>query len=139
DGTRDPLAAAHPWYILMELSSGLDRPMVQELADAILEAAFESGLVRDGTVAATEGQARDLWRLREVMSETQKLEGASIKHDVAVPVSSIPDFMAEGMAAVVDRFPGSRPVPFGHVGDGNIHFNISQPVGGDGAAFIALW
>jgi FAD/FMN-containing dehydrogenase len=139
EGTRDPLAAAHPWYVLMELSSGLDRPIVQNLADTILEAAFEAGLVQDGTVAATEGQAQELWRLREVMSETQKLEGASIKHDVAVPVSAIPQFMAEGMAAVIAHFPGSRPVPFGHVGDGNIHFNISQPVGGDGTAFLALW
>jgi len=139
EGTRDPLETSHPWYILMELSSGLDQDIVQRLADGILEAAFEAELVRDGTVATSQAQAQALWRLREVMSETQKLEGASIKHDVSVPVSRIPDFMEEGMTAVIARVPGSRPVPFGHVGDGNIHFNISQPVDMEPQAFIDLW
>ena len=139
DGTRDPLADRWPWYILMELSSGLEPSTVQAVADDILQAGVEKDLIADGVVAANEAQAEALWKLREVMSETQKLEGASIKHDVSVPVSAVARFIEEGMAAVAAFMPGARPVPFGHVGDGNIHFNISQPVDMEGAAFLARW
>ena len=138
-GTRDPLADRWPWYILMELSSGLPQPIVQAVADDILEAGTDKGLIADGVVASSEAQAQELWKLREVMSETQKLEGASIKHDVSVPVSAVARFIEEGMAAVTAFMPGARPVPFGHLGDGNIHFNISQPVDADAQAFLARW
>jgi FAD/FMN-containing dehydrogenase len=78
-----------------------------------------------------------LWRLRESMSEAQKKEGASLKHDIAVPVAAIPDFIAKATGAVLKAVPGARPVTFGHLGDGNLHFNFNAPNGGDGAAFLA--
>jgi FAD/FMN-containing dehydrogenase len=138
-GTRDPLANPMPWYVLMELSSGIPHEMLQALADRILEEAFERSLVLDGTLAANKAQAAELWHLRHLMSETQKMEGASIKHDVSVPVARLPQFMKDALKAVVAFLPGCRPVPFGHVGDGNIHFNVSQPLDMEGAAFIARW
>ena len=137
-GTADPLAAPSPWYVLLELSGGGDG--AERLAgDAarLLEQALHKGLISDAVLAASGGQRQQLWRLRESISEAQSLEGASVKHDVAVPVSAIPSFMAAG-AAVVERLaPGARLCAFGHVGDGNLHFNISQPVGADGAAFLS--
>jgi FAD/FMN-containing dehydrogenase len=90
-------------------------------------------------VAESETQRRGLWRLRESLSEAQKHEGGSIKHDVSVPIASIAAFLARGIAAVEKQLPGVRPVPFGHLGDGNIHFNFSVPKGGDDAAFLARW
>jgi FAD/FMN-containing dehydrogenase len=84
-------------------------------------------------------QREAFWKLRDGLSESQKPEGGSIKHDVSVPISSIPRFLDEASRAVIAAVPGARPVPFGHIGDGNIHFNISQPVGGDKAAFLAQW
>jgi FAD/FMN-containing dehydrogenase len=137
-GVRDPLNRQHPWYVLMEVSSqhseGLRHSLEQLLADAI-----EQGLVTDATIAASLDQARSFWHLRHVLPEVQKPEGGSIKHDISVPVAAVPDFLAEASAAVQKLIPGSRPVPFGHVGDGNIHFNVSQPVGADQAQFLARW
>ncbi|HUB85384.1 MAG TPA: FAD-linked oxidase C-terminal domain-containing protein, partial [Rhizomicrobium sp.] len=89
--------------------------------------------------ASSEAQRAALWRLRESMSEAQKPEGGSIKHDVSVPIKDIPAFLKAGIAAVERLVPGVRPVPFGHIGDGNIHFNFSAPKGGDNAAFLARW
>ena len=108
-------------------------------ATGILEVAFEEGLVSDATLAASTQAAQDLWRIREAMSEVQRLEGGSIKHDIAVPVSKVPAFLDDAIALVEDMLPGCRPVPFGHLGDGNIHFNISQPVDADKQAFLANW
>jgi FAD/FMN-containing dehydrogenase len=137
-GVRDPLAGRHPWYVLMEVSSqnseGLRDSVEQLLADA-----SEHGLVTDATIAVSLEQAKAFWHLRHVLPEVQKPEGGSIKHDVSVPVAAVPDFLAEAAAAVQALIPGSRPVPFGHLGDGNIHFNVSQPVGADTAAFLARW
>jgi FAD/FMN-containing dehydrogenase len=135
---RDPLTASAPWYVLTEVTSGAEFPLRRIIEDAIA-AAIENGLVLDATLAANETQRAALWRLRESFSEAQKLEGASIKHDVSVPIQNIPDFLAQGCTAVEKLIPGVRPVPFGHVGDGNIHFNFSVPKGGDGKAFIARW
>ena len=137
-GVRDPLTDQHPWYVLMEVASqhseGLRASLEELLADA-----SSQGLVEDATIAASLDHAKAFWHLRHVLPEVQKPEGGSIKHDISVPVAAVPDFLAEAAAAVVKLIPGARPVPFGHVGDGNIHFNVSQPVGADQAAFLARW
>lgn len=138
-GVTDPLEQAYDWYVLVDLVAGIEDGSLQETMMTVLEGAFEEELVLDATVAASEGQAAALWRIREAMVEAQKHEGGSIKHDVSVPISSVPEFLERAMAAVTARIPGIRPVPFGHIGDGNIHFNLSQPVGADKAAYIARW
>ena len=136
-GNIDPLSAPHPWYVLMELSSSRPGSGIRAAFDAILESAFEDGIITDAVVAESQAQVAGLWRLRETLPEAQKPEGGSIKHDVSVPVSSVPALLTEGMAAVTKQFPGVRPVPFGHLGDGNIHFNITQPKGADTKAYLA--
>jgi D-lactate dehydrogenase (cytochrome) len=134
---RDPLQSKHRWYVLMELSS--PRNDARATLEAILEKAMENGVVDDAVVAANLSQRQAFWKLRDEMSAAQKPEGGSIKHDISVPVVAVPDFLAQADAAVVKLIPGSRPVPFGHLGDGNIHYNVSQPVGADGADFLARW
>lgn len=136
DGTRDPLAEPHPWYVLMELSSQNDTGL-RDLVEAIFEAGLERGLVNDGAIAESLDQAKAFWRIREEAGEVQKHEGGSIKHDISIPVAAIPDFIAEASAAAIAIVPGARPMPFGHVGDGNIHYNVTQPPGMDKAAFLA--
>lgn len=138
-GVRAPLEGMHDWHVLMELSGGGTAGALDETATEILERGLERGLVEDAVVAASEAQAGELWRLREVVSEVQKLEGGSIKFDVSVPVSCVPDFIAEVMRVCTDLVPDCRPLPFGHMGDGNIHCNVSQPVGADRDAFLARW
>jgi FAD/FMN-containing dehydrogenase len=135
--TRNPLPTEHPWVALIELS--LNHAAGDGLLSTILETGAGMGLVQDAVLAQSEGQARDFWRIRESMSEAQKFEGGSIKHDIAVPVGAMPQFIAEATRAVLDFCPDARPVPFGHVGDGNVHFNISQPPSADKAAFLAQW
>ena len=137
-GLRDPLAEPHPWYVLVQLSSAAQQDLRTVLEEA-LEAGIEKGLVGDAAVADSLEHRRAFWLLRETLPETQKGEGGSIKHDISVPVAAVPDFLREAGAAVEALIPGSRPVPFGHLGDGNIHYNISQPVGADTAAFLARW
>ena len=137
-GTRDPLAAPSPWYVLMEVSAqnatGLDEAVGQCLADAM-----EQGLVTDAAIAGSLDQRDAFWRLREMLSEVQRFEGGSIKHDIAVPVHATPDFLRRATAALEALVPGGRVVAFGHLGDGNIHYNLSQPIGADKQAFIARW
>ena len=135
---RDPLDEPHPWYVLMELSSSEDHGL-RETLESVLEAGIEAGLIENATVAESLSQRQSLWRLRELLPELQKPEGGSIKHDVSVPLAHVPDFLAEADAAVAALIPGARPVPFGHLGDGNIHYNITQPVGADRAAYLARW
>ncbi|WP_434053203.1 MAG: FAD-binding oxidoreductase [Roseibium sp.] len=139
NGARDPLAGAHAWYVLMELSSGSEAFPVRDLLEGILGEAFENGLVEDAAFAESLAQVKDFWHIRHGMSEVQKAEGGSIKHDVSVPVASVPDFLDKAMAAVQSFVPGCRPVPFGHIGDGNIHFNVSQPVGADKSEYLSKW
>jgi D-lactate dehydrogenase (cytochrome) len=134
---RDPLAAKHPWYVLMELSSPRDD--ARGTLEAILAKAMEDGIVDDAVVAANLSQRQSFWKLRDEMSAAQKPEGGSIKHDISVPVAAVPDFIEQADAAVVKLIPGSRPVPFGHLGDGNIHYNVSQPIGGNTADFMSRW
>ena len=136
-GTRDPLADASPWYVLIEVSGGAGSDL-RSLTQAALETAAEAGVISDAVIAQSQAQARDLWRIREGISEAQKREGASIKHDISVPVAKIPAFIAEATAVVTAKFPGARPVTFGHMGDGNLHFNFNAPAGGD-AGFLAHW
>lgn len=138
-GASDPLAAPSPWYVLIELASGGDGDTLAQAFEALLATAMEKGLVGDAAIARSEAQRADFWRLRESMSDVQRLEGGSIKHDVSVPVSAVADFIDSATKAVEARLPDIRPVPFGHVGDGNIHFNLSQPATMDKAAFLALW
>ena len=134
---RDPLASKHPWYVLMELSSPRDD--ARATLESILAQGMEQGIVDDAVIAANLGQRSGFWKLRDEMSAAQKPEGGSIKHDISVPVIAVPEFIEQANAAVVKLIPGSRPVPFGHLGDGNIHYNVSQPIGSNTADFMARW
>ncbi|MBR0556748.1 FAD-binding oxidoreductase [Ciceribacter sp. L1K23] len=138
-GVRDPLSTVHPWYVLIDISTSDSAETAQTMVTAVLEKGVEAGLVQDAVIATSVAQQDAIWRMRESMSDAQKPEGGSIKHDVSVPVSRVPGFMAEADAAVMAAVPGARICAFGHLGDGNIHYNISQPVGADKAAFIARW
>jgi len=135
----DPLASPHPWYALLEVSSAQTDSGLRGALEAFLVDSMNAGLVQDGVIASSTAQARDLWRIREGMVEGQKFEGGSIKHDVSVPVSRVAEFIKRAIAAVEARLPGIRALAFGHVGDGNIHFNLSQPVRADTAIFMARW
>lgn len=134
---RNPMAGQHPWYVLMELSSARDD--ARDTLESILSSGMEDGIVDDAVIATSLSQRQAFWKLRDEMSAAQKPEGGSVKHDISVPVAAVPDFIAEANAAVTKLIPGSRPVPFGHLGDGNIHYNVSQPVGGNSADFLARW
>ncbi|MGX1324863.1 FAD/FMN-containing dehydrogenase [Bradyrhizobium sp. USDA 377] len=134
---RDPLAEKHPWYVLMELSTTGDDARTP--LETILTRAMEEEIVDDAVIAASLTQRNNFWKLREEMSAAQKPEGGSIKHDISVPVAAVPAFIAEADAAVVKLIPGARPVPFGHLGDGNLHYNVSQPIGANTADFLARW
>ena len=137
-GTRDPLAAPHPWYALIELSSQ-QRDGLRESMEDILAQGLERGLVRDAAIADSLEQGKTFWRLRELFSEVQRHAGGSIKEDISVPVAAVPAFIAEANAAVAALIPDARPLPFGHLGDGNIHYNVSQPIGADKDAFLKRW
>jgi len=134
---RDPLSEKHPWYVLMELSSPGDD--ARTALETILARAMEEEIVDDAVIAANLTQRNNFWKLREEMSAAQKPEGGSIKHDISVPIAAVPAFIDEANAAVVKLIPGARPVPFGHLGDGNLHYNVSQPIGADTADFLARW
>ncbi|MFM8799957.1 MAG: FAD-binding oxidoreductase [Tagaea sp.] len=136
-GTSDPLAERHDWYALIEFASGDLGGALKTMVERLLERAMEDGLVLDAAIASSEQQRKALWKLRESMTEAQKPEGASIKHDVSVPVSSVPEFLAEATALCEAMVPGARVCAFGHAGDGNIHFNISRPTDWRDADFQA--
>lgn len=138
-GVRDPLDTAHDWYALIDISTSDSAETAEAMITTLMEQAFEAELVQDAVIAASLAQQDALWHMRESMSEAQKPEGGSIKHDVSVPVARIPQFLEEAGAAVMTAMPGARICAFGHLGDGNIHYNISQPVGADKAAFIDRW
>jgi FAD/FMN-containing dehydrogenase len=135
---RKPLASAHAWYVLVEASSQTPGGLDDALAGA-LEAALAGGIIDDASIAASLEQRSEFWRLRDSIPEAQVKEGASIKHDVSVEVGLVPALISEATPAVEAFAPGARVVAFGHLGDGNIHFNVSQPVGADGAAFLRRW
>jgi len=133
---RDPFAEAAPWYVLLELSGSGD---LASLMTELLGEAAEQGIVLDATIAQSEAQRKDIWFIRQAIVEVQKREGGSIKHDVSVPISELPDFVDKAFAAIEAFMPGARPMPFGHIGDGNLHFNVSQPLGMDKRAYLDQW
>jgi FAD/FMN-containing dehydrogenase len=134
---RSPLAAAAPWYVLAEVTELVDEARAVDALHGLLEAAYEAGLALDAAVGSSLAQTQALWALRENISEAQAKEGKSIKHDVAVPISRIADFVAEAEPAMTAAYPGLRPVVFGHLGDGNLHFNASPPEGEAGEGLLA--
>ena len=136
-GVAEPLRQRRDYYVLIELTSAIDDSGLRGTLEKALEQALEDGLIADATVAESAEQSRRLWFVRESLVELQKFAGASIKHDVSVPVSSVPAFMTRAIAAVTSALPGIRPVPFGHIGDGNIHFNLYQPETMGADAFLA--
>ncbi|MBL8831039.1 MAG: FAD-binding oxidoreductase [Rhodospirillales bacterium] len=136
-GTSDPFERPHPWYVLAEFAAGDMGGALKGMVERMLGQALEDGLALDAVIAASAAQRKALWKLRESMTEAQKPEGGSIKHDVSVPVSKLPTFVERASALCEGMVPGSRVCAFGHAGDGNIHFNVSQPVGGDRAAFMS--
>ena len=138
-GTRDPFGSVAPWYVLLEISSGEEGGRAAAQLESLLVEASENALISDAVVASSIQQARDLWRLRESLSEAQKPAGGSIKHDISVPVARIPEFLERAGDVVQRVLPGSRPVPFGHFGDGNVHYNVTQPVDMDRAAYLEHW
>jgi FAD/FMN-containing dehydrogenase len=138
-GTADPLSDPHPWYVLAEATAGTPGGQLREAIETALADAVEAGVVRDATLADSEARRDAIWFLREAIVEAQRFEGGSIKHDISVPVSRVADFIAQASDAVKAHMPGIRPVAFGHVGDGNIHFNLTQPMGADPAAYLAQW
>lgn len=139
EGGRDPMEAPHAWYVLVEFSSTQSDADANGRMESFLVDAFENGEADDAVIAQTSAQADAFWRLREDMSGAQKPEGGSIKHDISVPIAAIPDFLREADAAVSAIIPGVRFCTFGHLGDGNLHYNISQPIGMDKHAYLARW
>ena len=139
EGARDPLEAPHAWYVLAEFSSSRSDEDAGDAMELFLGAALEGGEADDAVIAQSGQQAAAFWRLREELSWAQKPEGGSIKHDISVPVAAIPAFINEADAAVDALIPGVRFCTFGHMGDGNLHYNISQPIGADKAAYLARW
>ena len=137
-GAREPLGQRHEWYVLLELSSQ-NANGLSEILQSLIEAAMAHGIVQDAVISQNIAQRAGFWQLRELMSGVQGMEGGSIKNDVSVPVSKIPEFLEQVSAAVILAMPGARMVPFGHMGDGNIHCNISQPVAMDKQVFLAHW
>ena len=135
---RAPLHAPHPWYVLIEAAS-LHTSGLDEAFAVALGAALDEGIIEDAAIAASLDQRRDFWTLREEIPEAQVREGGSIKHDVSVAVGAVPRFLAEATRAVEAFAPGARVVAFGHLGDGNIHFNVSQPIGADTAKYLERW
>jgi FAD/FMN-containing dehydrogenase len=135
---RDPLAAPHAWYVLLEMTSQTNGGLEATIEELLGEAA-ERGILDDAVLANSLDQRNAFWRLREMLSEVQKFEGGSIKHDISVPVSSVPAFLDEVAVALAAAMPGARLVAFGHLGDGNIHCNVSQPTGADKQRFLAQW
>ncbi|CAN1537677.1 GlcD FAD/FMN-containing dehydrogenases [Rhabdaerophilaceae bacterium] len=136
---RDPLSVPYPSYAMLELTSPHADAALEPLVLRSMEAALEAGEIADATIAASDAQSNAFWHIREGLAEYQKNEGASIKHDVSVPISRVADFLVETQAACETEMPGIRVCAFGHLGDGNIHFNLSQPIGMDAQAFLDEW
>ena len=132
-----PLASPAPHYVLVELATPRPDAGLRAALETVLESALADGIVSDAAIAESDAQRAAIWRLREEHSEAQKREGASVKNDVSVPVSKVPAFIRRATEACDALMPGIRAVPFGHVGDGNIHFNLVQPVDADPAWFLA--
>ena len=138
-GGVDPFQEPHPYYAVIELSGPQPGTELRDILETVLGAALEDGLINDAVIATSEAQTAELWLVRETLHESQKFEGGSIKHDISVPLSRVPEFVERASEIVEKDTPGIRVVAFGHVGDGNIHFNLSQPIGADKAEFLGRW
>ena len=133
---RQPLGGKHAWHALIELDAGhADAASLRDRAEAMLASAFETGLIEDATIAASEAQAEALWQLREMVAPAERAAGPAVQHDVSVPLESVPGFVDAGVAEVEARFTGTRAVAFGHLGDGNIHIHVIAPPGTDGPSW----
>jgi FAD/FMN-containing dehydrogenase len=130
-GTRAPLEASHAWNILIEATAPMVAPDPEKALTAALRAGFEYKLIDDAVIAANEAQAEAFWRLRDSISEAEKKDGPAAKHDLSVEVSAMPAFVTDAAEAVERRFAGTRVIAFGHLGDGNVHFNVRAPDGAD--------
>jgi len=133
--TRAPLQAHHPWHALIEVTAPIAAPTPEKEVYAALHSALGTGLAADAAIASSEAQAEAFWRLRESISEAEKKDGPAAKHDISVPVADMPAFMESAAAAVEQLFPGTRVIAFGHLGDGNVHFNVRAPAG-SGAEWV---
>ncbi len=138
-GVRDPLEEVYEEYALIEFSGASTNSGMQDAMESMLADAYETGEIVDATIAQSDAQRSELWRIREAVVEAQAFEGGSIKNDVSVPVSRVPAFIRQANSAITTLMPGARPVAFGHCGDGNIHYNIAQPIGMEKEAFIKEW
>ena len=134
---RYPFTAQHPQLVLLELSDSESEQHARAIFEKMMEAAFEAGVVTDAVVAESVQQSRDFWNLREHIPLAQVEEGKNIKHDIAVPISRVADFIETTDALLQDAYPGARMVTFGHLGDGNLHYNVSPPVGVDHEQFLS--
>lgn len=143
EGTRAPVETVTPWYVLMQWSAGDGagdgEAALRRTLESFLEGRFEAGVVSDAVLASSEAQAQELWKLREVLPESQTREGGSIKHDVSVPVSKVAEFIVRASTILEKHMPGIRVFPFGHIGDGNIHFNVTQPIDMNKDTFYEHW
>jgi FAD/FMN-containing dehydrogenase len=128
-GTRAPLAEAHAWHVLVEATAPPGAPAPEGALGSALGDALERGLIEDAALAASEAQAEDFWRIRDSISEAERKDGPAAKHDISVEVAAMPGFMTGAAAAVQRRFPGTNVIAFGHLGDGNVHFNVRAPAG----------
>ena len=136
---REPFDKPAPWTVLLEIATARDQAGTEEDLEDFLGDCLESGLVLDGVAARSGAQREEFWALRHHISDAQRVGGASIKNDVSVPVSRVAEFLGQATQRVAEVLPGVRVVAFGHVGDGNIHFNLTQPTGMEAAAFVDLW
>jgi FAD/FMN-containing dehydrogenase len=138
-GGIDPLKEAHSFYALIELSTASSHINLNAILEPVLDDALNDNLISDAVIASSEAQSKALWSLRENMSWAQKYEGGSIKHDVSVPISKTAEFINQASILCQNKMQGIRICAFGHMGDGNIHFNLSQPIGMDKAHFLSCW
>lgn len=138
-GAKNPFADTHAYYALIELSSPRANDDLRAIMEACFAPALEGGIIDDAVLAENAGQCANLWHLRESIPEAQVAEGASIKHDISVPVPRIPEFMTLANEQIIKALPETRIVAFGHMGDGNLHYNLTLPVNDDGQTFLARW
>jgi FAD/FMN-containing dehydrogenase len=136
-GQRDPFRESHPWYVLLEVSDSTEGPALGLLLEDALGEAASEGMIRDAAIAASEAQRRAFWQIRENIPESQKIDGVSVKHDVSVPVSRVPEMIERASARLAERFPEVRIIAFGHVGDGNVHYNCGKSDAQGAKAFYA--
>ncbi|MDT8409212.1 MAG: FAD-binding oxidoreductase [Wenzhouxiangellaceae bacterium] len=134
---RDPLERRYPWYVLIDAASSIDGDWLEQAATALFADALAANHIDDAVIASSDVQAEELWLLRESIPAAQKQSGASIKHDLSVPISAIPEMIDRTVAALRREMPGIRPCIFGHVGDGNLHFNLNRPEKWSDQAFMA--